>query len=229
MYSSLILYFPVDSYHSLEKNTKCQPDGVVALAKWRILNRLHDRNETLYYLVRLVCQNYSGLFRHPRGIYFSAKDKGQMMSMIYNWPAQQVDMIVLTDGSCILGLGGLVVQGIAILIGKLDMYVAATSINPQRVDDACAFNNLMTILIYVFGFISHFFCLSSGARLGVLSMVVQTIAKMIGQCETAAQNFFLLDKDGLITKERKNLDPAAAPFAKDQGQIVGLKRGGFFT
>jgi hypothetical protein len=38
----------VESYRSLEKNTMGQPAGVVALAKWRILNRLHDRNETLY-------------------------------------------------------------------------------------------------------------------------------------------------------------------------------------
>ena len=40
--------------------------------------------------VGLVCENYSGLFRRPRGMYFSAKDKGEMMSMIYNWPSDQV-------------------------------------------------------------------------------------------------------------------------------------------
>lgn len=40
--------------------------------------------------VGLVCQNFSGLYRRPRGMYFSAKDKGEMMSMIYNWPANQV-------------------------------------------------------------------------------------------------------------------------------------------
>ncbi|KAJ0112512.1 hypothetical protein Patl1_00394 [Pistacia atlantica] len=119
-------------------------------ARFRSLNRLHDRNETLYYrvlidnindfapiiytpTVGLVCQNYSGLFRRPRGMYFCAKDKGEMMSMIYNWPAHQVDMIVLTDGSRILGLGDLGVQGIGIPIGKLDMYVAAAGINPQKV------------------------------------------------------------------------------------------------
>lgn len=121
-----------------------------ALAKWRILNRLHDRNETMYYkvlldnieeyapivytpTVGLVCQNYSGLFRRPRGMYFSAEDRGEMMSMVYNWPADQVDMIVVTDGSRILGLGDLGVQGIGIAVGKLDLYVAAAGINPQRV------------------------------------------------------------------------------------------------
>ncbi|GMY09513.1 NAD-dependent malic enzyme 59 kDa isoform, mitochondrial [Fagus crenata] len=73
------------------------------------------------------------LFRHPLGMYFSVKDREEMMSMIHNWPAHQLDMIVMTDGSRILGLGDLGVQGIGIPIGKLDMYVAAAGINPQRI------------------------------------------------------------------------------------------------
>ncbi|ERN01033.1 NAD-dependent malic enzyme 62 kDa isoform, mitochondrial [Amborella trichopoda] len=134
----------------LEVNARDGPSDTISLAKWRILNRLHDRNETMYYkvlienieeyapivytpTVGLVCQNYSGLFRRPRGMYFSAADRGEMMSMVYNWPAEQVDMIVVTDGSRILGLGDLGVQGIGIAIGKLDLYVAAAGINPQRV------------------------------------------------------------------------------------------------
>lgn len=134
----------------LEEQARDGPSDPNALAKWRILNRLHDRNETMYYkvlianikeyapivytpTVGLVCQNYGGLFRRPRGMYFSAADRGEMMSMVYNWPAEQVDMIVVTDGSRILGLGDLGVQGIGIAIGKLDLYVAAAGINPQRV------------------------------------------------------------------------------------------------
>lgn len=47
--------------------------------------------------VGLVCQKYSGLFRRPRGMYFSAADRGEMMSMVYNWPADQVCVYVNSD------------------------------------------------------------------------------------------------------------------------------------
>ncbi|XP_043720727.1 NAD-dependent malic enzyme 59 kDa isoform, mitochondrial-like [Telopea speciosissima] len=323
----------MESYRSLEKNTCGQPTDIVSLAKWRILNRLHDRNETLYYrvlidniehfapiiytpTVGLVCQNYCGLFRRPRGMYFSAKDKGEMMSMIYNWPAQQVDMIVLTDGSRILGLGDLGVQGIGIPIGKLDIYVAAAGINPQRIlpvmlDVGTNNEKLLQDKLYLglreprlegeeylsivdelmeafhrrwpkaivqfedfqmkWAFETleryrHRFCMfnddiqgtagvalagllgavraqgrplndfvkqkivvvgAGSAGIGVLKTAKQAVSRMMGNSEMENSQFWLLDKYGLLTKERKNIDPAAAPFARGfgPGEIEGLREG----
>lgn len=325
----------MDSFRSLEHNTQDGPADSTALAKWRILNRLHDRNETLYYkvlidhieefapiiytpTVGLVCQNYSGLFRRPRGMYFSAKDKGEMLPMIYNWPAEQVDMIVVTDGSRILGLGDLGVQGIAIPIGKLDMYVAAAGMNPQKIlpvmldvgtnNEKLLKNDLylglrqprlegeeylsvldefmeavfarwpkVTVQFEDFqsrwafellkryrnsyrmfnddvqgtagvalagllgavraqgrpltDFVKQKIVIvgAGSAGLGVLNMAQKTMARMLDSCDHSLANkqFWLLDKNGLVTCARKDLDPEAASFARGTGpeEIEGLHEG----
>lgn len=49
--------------------------------------------------------------------------------MIWNWPAQQVDAIVVTDGSRILGLGDLGLNGLGISIGELTPWVEMFSID----------------------------------------------------------------------------------------------------
>ena len=80
---------------------------------------------------------YSRLYRRARGMYFSLEDRGNMHAMAYNWPSERVDVIVLTDGSRILGLGDLGVQGMGIPIGKLDLYVAGAGIHPSYVLPVC--------------------------------------------------------------------------------------------
>ncbi|GJP43551.1 hypothetical protein CLOM_g2999 [Closterium sp. NIES-68] len=136
-------------YDSIDRKPR-SADDPVDLQKWRILNRLHDRNETLYYRILMdniqemsrivytptvgtVCQRYASLFRRPRGMYFSANDQGEMASMVHNWPSDRVDIIVITDGSRVLGVGDCGVQAVSVPVGKLDMYVAAAGINPNRV------------------------------------------------------------------------------------------------
>jgi len=114
------------------------------------LQDLHDRNETLYHRVLVdhieevaplvytptvgtACLEFGTNWRRSRGMFFSRHDRGVMSSMVYNWPHSDVHVIVVTDGSRILGLGDLGVHGMGIPIGKLALYCAAGGIAPHRV------------------------------------------------------------------------------------------------
>lgn len=50
MVSTFFVFIVVD-LKRLEVQARDGPSDPNALAKWRILNRLHDRNETMYYKV----------------------------------------------------------------------------------------------------------------------------------------------------------------------------------
>ena len=119
------------------------------LGKYIFLEALHDRNEILYYALLLrnleeltpivytptvgtACQQFGHLFRRARGMYISANAKGDFKKRINNWPQTDVDVIVVTDGSRILGLGDLGASGIGIPIGKLSLYVACAGIYPSK-------------------------------------------------------------------------------------------------
>ena len=120
------------------------------IRKMKVLQNLQDRDETLFYhlvmnnieemapiiytpTVGWFCKNYSRMFRRPRGMFITAKDKGQIAPILQNWPSPEVDAIVVTDGSRILGLGDLGIGGLGISIGKLDLYVGAGGFHPKRI------------------------------------------------------------------------------------------------
>lgn len=51
-------------------------------------------------------------------MYFSTQDRGVMSAMVYNWPHDEVDVIVVTDGSRVLGLGDLGANGMQVRCNK---------------------------------------------------------------------------------------------------------------
>ena len=113
------------------------------------LRALQDTNEMLFYrlvsdhieemlpilytpTVGLACQRFSEIYRRPRGLFIAYPDRGSIGEILRNRPRREVDVIVVTDGQRVLGLGDQGIGGMGIPIGKLALYTALGGIDPAR-------------------------------------------------------------------------------------------------
>ena len=119
------------------------------LDKYVFLTSLADRNTTLFYrflmenleettpimytpTVGQACQRFGHIYRKSRGMYITRRHRGRIADVLSNWPSPEIDIIVISDGSRILGLGDLGANGMGIPIGKLVLYVVGAGLHPNR-------------------------------------------------------------------------------------------------
>ena len=119
------------------------------LQKHVYLRSLHDTNETLFYklisqhlkemlpiiytpTVGKAVEQFSHAFRRPRGLYIAYPDREHIDEIIANRLNPEVDIIVMTDGEGVLGIGDQGIGGMDICIAKLMVYVLCGGANPHR-------------------------------------------------------------------------------------------------
>lgn len=118
------------------------------LQKYIYLNSLHDSNEILFYRFLLehlsetlpkiytpnvgaAVKEYSHEFRQPRGLYISYPQMDYIEEILDNRTHPDIDVMVVTDGEGVLGIGDQGIGGMDICIAKLVVYCLC-GINPYR-------------------------------------------------------------------------------------------------
>ncbi|MGK0274604.1 MAG: malate dehydrogenase (oxaloacetate-decarboxylating) [Ilumatobacter sp.] len=120
------------------------------LGRHVFLRALQDRNSVLFYAflnqnletvlpivytptVGVACQEWSRIYRRERGLFLSWPQRDRVDELLENVVGdREIDVVVVTDGERVLGLGDLGIGGMGIPVGKLALYTAGGGLDPSR-------------------------------------------------------------------------------------------------
>jgi len=114
------------------------------------LNQIHDTSETLFYAlvskhlkemlpiiytptIGEAVEKFSLELRRPRGLFIGYEDRDRIETLLASRFNSEVDLILVTDGEGVLGIGDQGIGGMDIAIGKLMVYTLCAGLNPHRV------------------------------------------------------------------------------------------------
>ena len=132
----------------LDRRLKALRAMPTALQKYLFLRGLQDLNETLFYallganleeLLPIVytptvgegCERFSDVFTKPRGLFLSWPHRSRIEQIFEDPRLDGTEVIVVSDGERILGLGDQGAGGMGIPIGKLSLYTACAGLHPR--------------------------------------------------------------------------------------------------
>ncbi|PVV01220.1 hypothetical protein BB560_004372 [Smittium megazygosporum] len=151
-----------DTFSSLERKAyKMLASKTSALDKYIFLASIRNSNPDLFFSIVLdnlteiapiiytptigdVCLKYSDIypfisdFGKPNGLYITLEHLENIDTVLENYKQKfcqgeySPEISVITDGSRILGLGDLGLNGMGIPIGKLQLYIAGAGLNPKK-------------------------------------------------------------------------------------------------
>ncbi|CAM6091174.1 unnamed protein product [Calypogeia fissa] len=106
---------------------------------WKLM--INNAQELLPYVytptVGEACQKYSNLPIKTRGLYIRQSDAGSILEKLKHWKHQDIEVIVVTDGERILGLGDLGAGGMGISEGKIILYTVMGGVDPSKCLPVC--------------------------------------------------------------------------------------------
>uniref|UniRef100_A0A0D9V548 Malic enzyme n=1 Tax=Leersia perrieri TaxID=77586 RepID=A0A0D9V548_9ORYZ len=211
------------------------------LQKYMAMMDLQEGNERLFYKLLIdnveellpvvytptvgeACQKYGSIFSRPQGLYISLKEKGKILEVLKNWPERSIQVIVVTDGERILGLGDLGCQEYSDFLHEFMAAVKQNYGEKVLIQFEDFANHNAFELLAKYGTTHLVFNDDIQAGTGIAELIALEISRQTkAPIEECRKKIWLVDSKGLIVSSRKeSLQHFKKPWAHEHEPVSNL-------